>query len=65
MKAWRILNGVIVLFVRMPIWYYLMYSLLKVSAVDRLVWFLFWIYVPLSFFFEIVEKILDKAIREA
>jgi hypothetical protein len=30
-----------------PIWYFLMYTVLTAIHPDRLVWFLFWVYVPL------------------
>lgn len=31
-----------------PIWYFLVWTLLKTAHVDRLVWFLFWVYVVMG-----------------
>lgn len=36
------------LFVRFPIWCFLIYVMLKAANPDRLVWFLFFVYVPLG-----------------
>lgn len=31
------------------IWWFLLHSILTILNVDRLLWFLFWIYVPIGF----------------
>ena len=48
------------LFITLPIWYFLLYTILSAIHPDRLVWFLFWAYVPLGFFLGIVEKLTKK-----
>jgi hypothetical protein len=42
-SAARVFNCIIIV----PIWYFLMYTVLTAIHPDRLVWFLFWVYVPL------------------
>lgn len=64
MKAIRVVSGIITLLIRMPIWFYLLYSILQAVNVDRLVWFLFWTYIPLSFFLEIVDTVVKKLTEE-
>lgn len=65
MKAIRIITGMLVIFVTLPIWFFLIYTLLQAAHVDRLVWFLFWIYVPVTIFANVVDKIVDKVAKNA
>jgi len=51
---------ILALFIELPIWIYLIYWILSQLNPDRLVWFLFWIYVPTL----IVTSILAKIIGE-
>lgn len=44
------IGAAIAVFITMPIWYFLLYTLLKAANVDRLCWFLFWVYIPFSLF---------------
>ena len=34
--------------ISLPIWFYLVYTMLSAIHPDRLVWFLFWIYMPVQ-----------------
>lgn len=52
--------GTMSLFIVMPIWYFLMYTILKNIPVDRLVWFLFWAYVPISWLTIFIAKIIGN-----
>jgi hypothetical protein len=56
-KALTIMGALIALLVTVPIWYYLVYSILKAINADRLLWFLFWIYMPAGIFASIIEKV--------
>lgn len=47
------------IFITLPIWYFLMYTLLKAVHVDRLVWFLFWVYIPFSLFTSVVNTLVN------
>jgi len=51
------------LFVVLPIWFFLLYTILSAIHPDRLVWFLFWVYVPLGVLMGIFEK-LTKGISK-
>ncbi len=42
--------GMVKVFIRLPIWYYLLYMILKAIEADKLTWFLFWVYVPIGLF---------------
>ena len=55
MKAILVLLSVIV----MPIWYFLLYTILTAIHPDRLVWFLFWAYIPLVVLTSIISKIVE------
>jgi len=57
MNKSKLIAAILLLCITLPIWFYLMYVLLKSAQVDRLVWFLYWIYVPLSLFVQILYKI--------
>lgn len=43
--------------ITLPIWYFIMYTVLSAIHVDRLVWFLFWVYVPMGMVLTIAEKL--------
>ena len=48
------------LLIELPIWFYLIYWILFQLHPDRLIWFLFYIYVPVV----IITSILSKIIAE-
>ena len=52
--------GILVIFIQMPIWYYLMYSILKSVEATQLMWFLFWVYLPLSLGLSILAKFVEN-----
>ena len=49
MKPFIVFSIFLSVFVQLPIWFYLVYTMLAAIHPDRLVWFLFWIYAPVSF----------------
>ncbi len=49
MKSFQLFAGFVALFVQEPVWLFLMYTILAAIHPDRLVWFLFWVYVPSDF----------------
>jgi hypothetical protein len=51
-------STVVTVLIIAPIWYYLVYVCLSAAHPDRLVWFLFWIYVPLGLIFRIVDAVI-------
>ena len=60
MKISEIIAAILTIFVTTPIWLFLLYSILKMLQPDRLVWFLYWIYVPLSIISGILIGIVSK-----
>jgi hypothetical protein len=61
MKPLKIVVGLMMLCITTPIWYYLLYAVLVAINADRLLWFLYWIYVPVQFFSAVISVIVDKA----
>lgn len=61
MKALNTVVGLLVLFVVTPIWYYLVYHILKRVNASELMWFLYWIYVPVGIFAHLLGKVTEGA----
>jgi hypothetical protein len=59
MKVAKLLSAFMVLFVNLPIWFFLLHTLLVAAKVDRLCFFLFWIYVPIGFLATAISQIGD------
>ena len=47
------------IFIELPIWIYLQFWVLSQLNPDRLIWFLFWIYVPTLILTSILVKIIN------
>jgi hypothetical protein len=56
-NAARFMAGALVLLVTFPIWFYLLYTILKAINAGELAWFLFWIYVPATVVARIVFEL--------
>ena len=52
----EITGGILAIFITTPIWFYLLYWMLSQLNPDRLVWFLYWAYVPISVIAQILIK---------
>jgi hypothetical protein len=63
--AAKIVCAVLRLAVVFPIFYYLAYTVLSAIHGDRLVWFLFWIYVPADLIATIISVTLTTAAEKA
>jgi len=57
MKKSDIISLVLGLFITMPIWFYLIYWILSQLNPDRLIWFLYGIYVPSSIIIQVISKV--------
>lgn len=53
------LLGVIAILVSQPIWYYLLYQVLDRVEASDLMWFLYWVYVPVSILVAIIAKLFE------
>jgi hypothetical protein len=49
--------SVLFVFITTPIWYYLLYQILKAVEATELMWFLFWVYVPVGLFVSFILKV--------
>jgi hypothetical protein len=47
-KGFELFAALLVLFVSFPIWFWLLYQVLVRVQASELMWFLFWVYVPVQ-----------------
>jgi hypothetical protein len=59
MKAAKTVSASIVVCIVMPIWYYLIYWLLRRAGAGELQLFLFWVYLPAGVFVRILDKLVE------
>lgn len=57
----RIITTSIYVFLTLPIWYFLLYQILKRVEATELMMFLFWIYVPTAILGAILTRILETS----
>jgi hypothetical protein len=48
------------LLVSLPIWFYLLYQILVRVQASELMFFLFWVYVPVSLLITVISKLLES-----
>jgi hypothetical protein len=53
-------TAIIAIFVTMPIWIYLQYKILELVNASELMWFLFWVYVPVVILTAVIKAIIDE-----
>ena len=46
MRSIKIVTAILSILITQPIWIYLMYKILEAVNASALMWFLFWVYVP-------------------
>jgi len=51
--------GLLSLLITLPIWYYLFYKILVMVGATELMWFLYWIYVPVGVVLATISKIIE------
>jgi hypothetical protein len=44
----------------LPIWFYLIYSILLAVDASELTWFLFWVYLPASALVSFIGSLIDE-----
>lgn len=57
-KVAEIVSAILSIFVSLPIWLFLLYNILKAINPDRLVWFLYGIYIPVCFLNAIISAVI-------
>lgn len=60
MKAAKGIGAVLSVFVVLPIWYYLLYQVLKRVGASDVMWLLYWIYLPVAAVCRAIEKIIES-----
>ena len=60
MKKIKILTGVCMIFLTLPMWYWLFYQILERVEATELMWFIYWAYVPIALFLAVVKAVLDS-----
>lgn len=56
----KLVNGILTLCIMLPIWYYLIYKILVLVNGTELMWFLFWVYMPLGLFLKVMTHIIES-----
>lgn len=55
----KIVTALLGLLIVGPIWYYLLYQLLVAVNAREMMWFLYWIYVPVAMLIGILSRIVE------
>ena len=61
MKALKAIYAILGLSVVMPIWYYLLYKVLQGVNATEVMWFLYWIYLPVGILVQVLTKIAEAS----
>jgi hypothetical protein len=56
----KVVNGLLAVFVTLPLWLGIMYKVLETIEASELLWFMFWIYVPVSVLVSGISRLLDN-----
>lgn len=60
MKAIKVISALLGLFIYLPIAFYINFWVLKQLSPDRLIWFLFFINIPIAVFISLVTRLLEE-----
>lgn len=52
----RFIAGLVAVFLQLPIYFYLFYKILEAVNASELMWFLYWVYVPVTLFIHIMVR---------
>lgn len=61
MNALKTIVALLTLCVTLPIWFYLLYSVLVRVQASELMMFLFWIYVPVNLLSFVIFKVIEAS----
>jgi hypothetical protein len=59
-----VIGLLLALFIELPIWFYLLHWAISQLHPDRLIWFLFYIYVPVCIVTTILSKVITNWDKE-
>jgi hypothetical protein len=57
MQALKTIGALLVVFITLPIWFFLLYKILQAVDASELMWFLYWIYLPVSTLVAVLVKL--------
>lgn len=63
MNSVRTIAGLLVIFIVAPIWYYLLYRVLEGVNASSVMWLLYWVYVPVAIFAQILAELAKGSTR--
>lgn len=63
MKVARVVSAILSVIVVAPIWYYLVYKILQGINATELMWFLYWIYLPVGIIVRLIDSIVNGQIK--
>lgn len=52
--------GILSVFIIMPIWFFLLYRILEAVNANELMWFLYYVYVPVSLLVGTLTKVVKE-----
>lgn len=58
-NKYHIITLILGLFITTPIWFYLLYKILEYINATQLMWFLFYVYIPVQIVIQIIGKVAD------
>jgi len=54
------IEELLTIFIGAPIWYYLLYRILEAVNASELMWFLYWVYVPVALLCGVLSKVAEN-----
>jgi hypothetical protein len=60
LKALKVIMGLLGIFVTMPITLYLQYKILTLVYATDVMWFLFWVNIPVLILLQIISKVAEN-----
>jgi hypothetical protein len=64
MKGLKTAAALLAIFISFPISIYIRYSLLAAVHADRLLWFLFWVDVPVTILLQVIVRAIESANKD-
>jgi hypothetical protein len=56
--------GTLSILITYPIWYYLLYKILQYVQATDLMWFLYWVYVPVTLVISVASEFITKHMKD-
>lgn len=60
MNKAKVASGILSVCVTIPIWIYLWYRIMSMVQATELMWFLFWVYVPVAIVVASLKMVADE-----